>query len=545
MKRLHLIINIILGCLVFPLKSQDVSYHIPLDSANVINNAVVIRTTGSNTEYIMMPTQFGTDIANGQLLCVKVDASLSSTFVSIRFYRNLSGLVVTDMAVGKNDTINFSGYRNGTAVYGTLDPSDNIHVTYDNTTLYSKAIFYRNFSGTGYLLTGDQWNSSYPKLAAFTSSTTLSFDTASYFRNQMTIVDVVLSQHSNKSSAYGISLCRTSSQKMAFARHNLNNLGTSILTRKIVTPPTHWTWHEGGGSIVRISADRYVAAIDMRCDTAEKDGVWLVKFSVGTTFTIYGTQLLEFPAQKVIVKDMYCVNDANRGNKLCIVGQYIDPFASSPWHGCPFVIQTDTTLVNSTVKEYATHYPDYGHRNFQLNKLDYNKPFGIVIGAGSYCKYGTAYPTGGIYLSVIDPFSTTTPTFPCAFPLTVVKLPHTFSLSNMMQMANFSPVLSNFNHPCLPYLNSIQILLDCIPARPKENTIANTQHSKYFYQDGEKIVLQNIDGTADYAIFDMSGKVAMKGSTASSISISHLKSGLYIIHITVNNKIVATEKFVK
>ena len=41
---------------------QDLSYSIPLDSANVINNAIVLRIVGNTRQYVMMPTQYGTNI---------------------------------------------------------------------------------------------------------------------------------------------------------------------------------------------------------------------------------------------------------------------------------------------------------------------------------------------------------------------------------------------------------------------------------------------------------------------------------------------------
>lgn len=57
---------------------QDLSYSIPLDSANVINNAILLRTVSGVRQYVMMPTQYGTDLSIGQPLIVTVNNTLKT-----------------------------------------------------------------------------------------------------------------------------------------------------------------------------------------------------------------------------------------------------------------------------------------------------------------------------------------------------------------------------------------------------------------------------------------------------------------------------------
>jgi len=525
--------------------AQENSYSIPLDSANVINNAIVMRTSSNGTEYILMPTQYGADISNGQLLLVTVDALLGPNCVSVYSFTNMHGAVITDMVMGSNNTINFAGYRNGIALYGTLAPNNDINVIYDNNSIGSKAIDYRLFTGTGgYLLTGDRWNNSRSRLASFSSSLVLTPDTARSFRDVLSVVDVALSHHSILSNAYGMSVCRTNTQELTIAKHNLSDLGTATSTRKIVGLPPHWSWSEGGGSIVRINNDRFVAAIDVRCDTIEKDGIWLVKIAVSANdVTIYGTQLWEFPSQKVVVKDMVCYPPLTKGENLSIAGQYIDRTDTSAWCGCPFVLQTDTNIIKCTVKKFATHYPDYGQRNFQLNKLYYNPNAHRIIGAGSFCRYGSA-TFGGIYLTSINPNSTITPTYPCTVPLPVVKLTSSFSTTSMQAMGAitkswtlYSDTTSTFS----PY----PFNTDCASAYISEGKSVNTLHSEYLRQVGESLAIVGLDEVVNYSIYDMTGRVITEGSTSSIINISHLNPGIYIIRIMLKNKIIIAEKFVK
>ena len=120
MKKAILILGLLLAGSFLSIKGQEVSYHISLDSAYVINNAVVMRTNGNNIEYIMMPTLYDTTSSIGQLVVVKVDAVFGSYAVNVYRYGNLDGMVVTDMVVGSNNIINFAGYRNGEAINGTL-----------------------------------------------------------------------------------------------------------------------------------------------------------------------------------------------------------------------------------------------------------------------------------------------------------------------------------------------------------------------------------------------------------------------------------------
>ena len=291
MKKPYLIVFLLLVVSFLTTKGQEVSYHISLNFGYVTNNAVVMRTNGNNIEYVMMPTLYATTSSIGQLVVVRVNAAFGPGSVQVYCYDDLDGLVVTDMTMGNNNIINFAGYWEGKAVYGTLGMNNIIRLKQDAGTLYCKAISYRSFTGTGgFLLTGDQWTNNRSSMASFSSSSTLTPDAARSFRDLLSIADVVLSQHSTLSSAYGISLCQTSTQQMALAKHNLSDLGTVSATREIVTLPTHWSWHEGGGSIVRINDDRYAAAIDVRCDTIEKDGIWLVKFAVtANQITIYGS----------------------------------------------------------------------------------------------------------------------------------------------------------------------------------------------------------------------------------------------------------------
>lgn len=545
MKKAILILGLLLASSFLSVKGQEVSYHISLDSDYVTNNAVVMRTNGNNIEYIMMPTLYDTTSSIGQLVVVKVDAVFGSNAVNVYRYGNLDGMVVTDMVVGSNNIINFAGYRNGEAIYGTLGNNYQIKYKKDNNTLYSKAISYSSFTGYGgYLLTGDQWTNNRSSLASFASSSTLSLNGARSFRDLLSIVDVVLSQHTTMSSAYGISLSHTSTQQMALAIHNLGDLGTSAVSREIVNLPTHWSWHERGGSIVRIDADRYVVAIDTRCDTVEKDGIWLVKFAVTSNqITIYGSQLLEFPSQKVIVKDMICINDATYGNKLFVTGQFIDATDTSAWSGCPFVLKTDTSFLPCDVKRYATHYTDYGMRNFQLNKLCYDPSSRTLLAAGSYCKYGSA-TIGGIYLASIDPFSTTIPTYPCTVPIPIEKLQHGFTPTTMQPMGGMTKNEGGLTkYPTSASTKSV--ILDCMPVLFSDKKLVNNTHGVFLYQDGERMVLQNIDEGVHYEIFDVTGAMVMKGASDSSINISSLKHGLYVIRISSHGKIIATEKFVK
>ena len=119
MKRLYFIISIILGCMFFPSKGQHASYSINLDSARVINNAIVMRTNARGyKEYVMMPTQYGKNLAIGKPLVVTVEDSPSTYQSNVYKFEGLDGMVVNDMVLKNNNTIFFGGYRNGKAVYG-------------------------------------------------------------------------------------------------------------------------------------------------------------------------------------------------------------------------------------------------------------------------------------------------------------------------------------------------------------------------------------------------------------------------------------------
>ena len=547
MKRLHLIISIILGCLAFPLKSQDVSYSIPLDSANVINNAVLLRTVSGVRQYVMMPTQYGTDITTGEPLIVIVNNSLGTNSVEIRTITGLDGLVVNDIALGNNNIIYFGGYRHSKAVYGTVNATlDTINAIYDENSHYCKAIAYRHLNGTSYLFTGDQWTVNSAKISSFyTAGGALTPMNSNGFTDALSEVDVVLSQNSTLAATYGISIGRYDSRHIALFKNNLSNLQTSSLSKRKVILPQYWQWHEGGGSVARTVNDTYVAAIDVRCDTSEKDGVWFVKFKmVSSVMNIIETKLIEFPAQKVIVKDLFFVDDLKKGYRLCVAGQYIDATLSTSWNGCPFIMVIDTNLINEKVKLYATHYPQYGNRNFTLNKMCYDAPTNRLIAVGSYWSYPPTYTTGGIYLATSNIFSNSTPQYSCVEDLTVANKSTVRSyglingMSTMLPQWTLSMVFPSYD-------TTKSISTDCVPSLLPETKSMSESLNHHIVIVENHIEFQNVDGMVDYVIYDMLGRKEDWGSVSSSINISSLPKGVYIIQISQNNQIIAREKFVK
>ncbi len=443
---------------------QDISYSIPLDSANVINNAVVLRTISGTRQYIMMPTQYGTNIATGKPLIVVVNSSFTGNAVSIHAINGLDGLVVNDMALGSDNFIYFGGYRLGKAIYGTIDATfSNINIIYDENSLYCKAIAYKTINGGNYLFTGDQWTGSSGKISTFSmSGGALNPYYSSNFVDSLSIVDVALSQHSNMTDTYGISICRFDSRHIALFKNLIQDHQFSIISRRKLTLPQYWQWQERGGSVVRIAADKYVAAIDMRCDTVEKDGIWLVKFKyINSVLSIIDTKLMEFPTQKVFVKDL-CFIDTKNGVKLCVEGQYVDATSSTSWNGCPFVLEIDTTFTNERVRLFATHYQEYGKRNFTLNKMCYNVSINRLVATGSYCRYTPTNPTGGIYLVTSNIFSNTIPQYSCAEELSITSKNTSRSSSVINGVSIMYPSWTVNIHLCTIH-SEIPISVDCVP----------------------------------------------------------------------------------
>lgn len=525
---------------------QDNSYSIPLDSAYVINNAVVMRAYGNAREYVMMPTQYGTNIATGKPLIVVVNSSLTGNVVSIYRISGLDGLVVNDMALGSNNFIYFGGYRLGKAVYGIIDATfSNINVIYDESSQYCKAIAYKNLSGTSYLFTGDHLTGNSSEISTiYMSGGALYHFYSSYFGDLLSIVDVALSQHSTLTDTYGISICKLDSYHLALSKNSIQSHQSSILSRRKLTLPQYWQWHEGGGSVERIDNDTYVAVIDVRCDTAEKDGVWFVKFKmVSSIMNITSTRLIEFPTQKVFVKDLYYV-DTKGGKKLCVAGQYIDNLDSTSWNGCPFILGIDTNFTNERVKLFATNYQEYGKRNFTLNKMYYNAPINRLVAVGSYCRYMPTNPTGGIYLVTSNVFSNTIPQYSCVEVLNVVNNSAVCSYGTINGTSAMHPQWS-LNMSFASYDTTKNISEDCAPAMLPETKSVSMPSNRHCSVTENALVFHNIDGIVDFVIYDITGEKVKQGSTSSSINISSLRKGAYIIQISQNKQIVATEKFVK
>ena len=546
MKKLILFLSLFWTASFSYVCGQDNSYSIPLDSAYVINNAVVMRAYGNAREYVMMPTQYGTNIATGKPLIVVVNSSLTGNVVSIYRISGLDGLVVNDMALGSNNLIYFGGYRLGKAVYGIIDATfSNINVIYDESSQYCKAIAYKNLSGTSYLFTGDQCTANTARLSSFyTAGGALNHMNSAGFADALSEVDVSLSQHSTLATTYGISIGRFDSRHLALFKNNLSNLQTSTSSKRKVDLPQYWQWHEGGGSVERIDNDTYVAVIDVRCDTAEKDGVWLVKFKmISTTMNIIATRLIEFPTQKVIVKDL-CYVDTKGGKKLCVAGQYVDMTPSSSWNGCPFIMLIDTNFTNEKVKLYATHYPQYWNRNFTLNKMCYNMSVSRLVAVGSYWSYLPTYPTGGIYLATSNVFSNSHPQYSCVENLNVTNKVTVRSYGTINGMSTMCPQWS-LNVDSASFDTIKPISLDCVPVMLPETKSVSMPSNQHCNVTENALVFHNIDGIVDFVIYDITGKKVKQGSASSSINISSLHKGAYIIQISQNKQIVATEKFVK
>ena len=450
------------------------------------------------------------------------------------------------MALGNNNTIYFGGYRHGRAVYGTVDATLNtINAIYDETSRSCKAIAYRYLSGTSYLFAGDQWTVNSAKISSFyTAGGALAHINSNGFTDALSEVDVALSQHSTLTTIYGISIGRYDSRHIALFKNNLSNLQTSSLSKRKVALPQYWQWHEEGGSVARTASDTYVAAIDVRCDTAEKDGVWFVKFKiVSSVMNIIETRLIEFPTQKVIVKDL-CYVDTKNGEKLCVAGQYMDATPSSSWDGCPFIMVIDTNLTNEKVKLYAKHYPQYGSRNFTLNKMCYDVSVSGLIAVGGYCSYLPTYPTCGIYLATSKIFSNSNPQYSCIENLSVTNRSTIRSYGMINGMSAIAPLWS-LGMDSTSFDTNKSITLDCVPAILPETKSVGIPSNQHCIVSGNTLVFYNTEGIVDFIIYDIAGKKVKQGSTSSSINISSLQKGVYIIQISQNKQIIATEKFVK
>ena len=89
------------------------------------------------------------------------------------------------------------------------------------------------------------------------------------------------------------------------------------------------------------------------------------------------------------------------------------------------------------------------------------------------------------------------------------------------------------------------ITLDCVPAILPETKSVGIPSNQHCIVSGNTLVFYNTEGIVDFIIYDIAGKKVKQGSTSSSINISSLQKGVYIIQISQNKQIIATEKFVK
>ena len=368
---------------------------------------------------------------------------------------------------------------------------------------------------------------------------------ACYSVDDISLVDVVLSQHTTSPPAYGISIGRMNSRKMAVMLNKTNNLSTTTLSRRNVNLPQYWQWQVGGGSIVKISTDTYVTATDVRCDTAEKDGIWMVKLRVtGSSVNVIETRLIEFPTQKVVVNDLYVIEDKKRGYRLCLAGQYVEDNPSNLWCGCPFILQMDTNFTNERVKKFATHYYEYGMKNYTLNKMCYNASIGVLVAVGKYNRHPSYTAPGGIYLVTNNVFSNLTPLYSCVEDLDVNIKNVVRSYGMINGMIYTTPANEPVHSRPQDFLE-VPIIEDCFPAILPEEKFVSEPSNQHCITTSGSLILQDIYGQVDYIIYDMLGRTMSKGSASSSINIASLPKGIYIVRILQNNQIIATEKFTK
>lgn len=533
------------GCYI-SVPAQNNSFGLPMESTYVINKACAIRTYNGNTQYIMMPTEYNNYPSNGSVSLIIMDDNLNVT--KRKLSSGTAGLVVNDIVIGSANEIIFSGLQNNEAVIGQISAAGN-----------SLSWLRKDTYSTGYTAMAEATINNTSKSVAiksknnFRSATCLhtngNFATPTSRLHIDTVVnkDIAVSLGAGWTTSYAVTIGRKDASTMAVFAWKLN---MSQAGKAFVSLPAYWKWHEGGGTITNIGPDEYIAAIDVRCDSAYRDGVLLIKMKVKTTVTILESKIIVFPAPKVIVHDIHFIDEPLEGDvSVNILGHFVNTSdVTIPTNtGCPFCIKIDTALtVYHTMQYGSTWDTSYMRKNYQLNKGVYNNSIQIFATTGSY-NGDSNNLTGGLYFvqnQIGDSWCDDAlceeqmylPCIPVALTTNTMGTWQSDNMSyNIVGAQISSPISNNYENLCVRKM----------PFRQKN--INKSQEGNLFKVHSSNGTLQLFDlqHQCVFSIFDMKGRLVVKGQTDGYIDIHTLKKGIYIIRVRDENGDWYSEKFIR
>jgi len=529
-------------------QNQSIIYY--MDSLHVINNALAKRTYNGQTQYIMMPTQYNTTVANGTLHLLILDAATLNVTAKKYFTPAMKGAVINDIRVDANNDILFAGTLGSVGIYGKTDNTGNIQwLRKDSSFKEIAAMDYCPFTANERLLLCGQNSANNPTHgfhAVFDISRNVRVYDTIYVKNK----DIVYYNGANSNIVFnwGIMLRYNSQNKVDIASFNAKLTGISSQS-KTIDIPTGWHWHEGGGSITHVEDNNFVAAIDVRNSTMDIDGIFFIKFSLNTSgkVTVYDTRIISLPSPKVVVKDILYVNDIDFDDvSYNVIGQYI-----TNGFGLPFILKTDTSFTIYDAFEYMTFLSNAENCNFRLNKAVYcdDDDTFRVIASGAFDAYQGNFNTGGIYFTrnlvgVFWPaFDDCVTSIPLSCPTTSYSTDNITYASNTPTTAQLPYISINaVNHLSLPQ----EIVLCSKGGMMEERNLDKVDSDELgFSVQGNKIILENVIEGSFFEIYNTIGKRVMSGQTTSEINITFLHKGLYIIRVMNGEEVICTDKFVR
>lgn len=522
---------------------QNQNYVIEMDSTFVVNNAGAVRIVNGLSQYVMMPTQYNSNASEGQPYLVTFEP-LSGYRTVKELSTSLKGLFVNDIVIGSNNEIYFFGQQNDTAITGQIDAAGNsVNWVYkDASAVKNIAGCVVNYNNSSRIFETMQRAGGASELALWMGTSVAS--RRNY--DALSLKDMASSFNGNFSNSFVAAIGRISDTVMGIMSCKMSGIQNNPYREKFVLP-NHWKWHEGGGSITNISTDRYVAAIDVRCDTSEEDAVLLIKFTANSTISIHDCKMIVFPAPKVIVHDISFINEPFEGDvSLNILGQFIDTSDPFSYAGNPFCIKIDTSFNSYDILSYAVFFQDYHLRNFQLKKGCYDSNNLQFITSGGYNAYSTTYPKGGIYI-VANSIGYSWLEYPIC-ESSINAHDQTASLTALSVISCLFFNSNNISFPAslstLTFDTTEQITCDGKSFSPKSEKFLTNCSREVYYCDGQLTVL-NAEEVSRYIIYDAIGKEVLKGTAQRTINVSSLRPGVYIVRLLKDNAIITSAKFVK